>query len=141
METFSVLVVEDDEVDMRTLERAFARRGMAGRLRFARDGASALELLKAGDYALPRPCIVLLDQNLPRMSGLDFLEQLRLDPRLPFVDVYVLTASRSDEEMRRAMRLGAKAFLQKDQLGTDFGPLFEMLSAQGHLQHLPPRAV
>src|SRR4051812_22207856 len=133
MNAASVLAIEDDDIDIRTLKRAFERRGLSERLHLAKDGLEALELLKAGDYALPRPCVVLLDLNLPRMSGLEFLERLKSDPRLPPVEVYLVTMSRDQGEQEAARRLGARAFLLKEQLGSDLAPLFDLLQSHGQL--------
>jgi CheY-like chemotaxis protein len=133
MQSVNVLLVEDDPLDSLAVRRAFQRHGIERSLFTATDGQSALEMLRAGDYVLPRPCIVILDENLPRMNGLDLLEQMRRDPRLPYVDVYMLTNVHCADDEKRAERWGTRAFLFKDQLGPDLEGLFQKLKSDGYM--------
>jgi CheY-like chemotaxis protein len=138
MNALSVLLIEDDDLDLRNAQRAFYRRGLSNLLRVAKDAGTALQMLRAGESALPMPCVVLLDQELPGMSGLEFLEKLRADPGVPLVDVYYVSGRLSGQEAERAKGLGVRACLHKDALGTDFMALFDILESQGHLAHIPP---
>ena len=133
MNALSVLVIEDEEMDIRALQRAFFRQGLSHLLHVVKDASQALNMLGAGDYVLPRPCIVLLDQNLPGMSGLEFLEALRQRPDVAPVEVYYVTAALSHIDAERAKRLGVRACLHKDNLGSDMLPLIELLQGEGHL--------
>jgi CheY-like chemotaxis protein len=127
LERESVLVVEDDEIDVRTIRRVFARQGMDDRLQFSRDGQEALELLRSpGLRVVPR--IVLLDQNMPRMSGLELLGKLREDPRLKDIPVVMMTTSRNTSEKSRAESLGVLAYFVKEDLMPDYRELFDLLS-------------
>ena len=134
MNALSVLLVEDDDLDLRTAQRAFFRRGLSQLLHVAKDAGTALQLLRGGESALPMPCVVLLDQNLPGMSGLQFLEKLRGDPGLPLIDVYYVSAGLSQADAEQARRLGVRDCIHKEELGTDLAPLFEILRGHGHLQ-------
>ena len=124
-----VLVVEDDEVDIKTIQRAFARQGMAEALQFARDGQEAWECLK--ETGQP-PKLMLLDQNMPRLSGLELLEKMRDEPRFKETPVIMITTSRNAVERAKAERLGVAAYFVKEDLAPDYKGLFEVLeSIQG----------
>src|SRR4051794_30362724 len=94
----NILLVEDDEIDVMNVRRAFEKGKIESPLFHAEDGLSGLELLRSG--AMPRARrLVLLDVNMPRMNGLEFLRELRADPELRGTPVVVLTTS--DEERDR----------------------------------------
>ncbi|MEM9488664.1 MAG: response regulator, partial [Myxococcota bacterium] len=77
----TVLLVEDNEVDVEAVRRAFRKLRIANPIQVARDGLEALDRLRGqGEYeTVPRPYLILLDLNLPRMSGIEFLRELRRD--------------------------------------------------------------
>jgi two-component system response regulator len=113
-----ILVVDDDAVDRLLIERAILRARPRAACRFVQDGAEAIEYLtRTRDYApphpAPRPDLVLLDLNMPRLCGEGVLEVLRRDPELFKLSVVVLTTSDSGAEMEMAYRLGASAFVTK----------------------------
>ncbi len=120
-----VLVVEDDEShyelierSVRSLEKAETRYD----LRWVQDGAEALDFLfRKGKYKdAPRPNLVLLDLNLPKVKGQTILEKLKADEKLRKIPVVVLTVSDSEEEMARAYDSGAAGFLNKPASRDDF---------------------
>jgi DNA-binding response OmpR family regulator len=114
--SFAILVVEDDPDDVFFVREAFAAAGMAAALSVARDGKEAVEcLLGRGAFAQRRllPSAVLLDLNLPRLSGLEVLEWRQTQPMVKRVPVIVLTSSRSNEDVSRAYDLGANSYLIK----------------------------
>ena len=79
--TLNILLVEDDQVDVMNVTRAFGKNKIANPLFVAADGIEALEMLRSG--AVPRDRrLILLDLNMPRMSGIEFLRELRADPEL-----------------------------------------------------------
>jgi CheY-like chemotaxis protein len=114
------LLVEDDEVDIQAVRRAFARLRLANDLIVAHDGVAALELLRgsAGE-PLPRPYIVLLDLNMPRMGGLEFLETLRADAGLTDAVVFVMTTSAEERDRVAAYRSHVAGYIVKGDLSSD----------------------
>lgn len=90
--TGSLVVVEDNDLDFERIDRTLSKVGFAGGLHRAGDGVAALDVL-GRMVNKPEPCVVMLDLNLPRMSGIEFLDALRSDSRLRHVPVHVLTTS------------------------------------------------
>jgi CheY-like chemotaxis protein len=110
-----VLLVEDDEGDVLMTREAFEFYKIRNTLHVVSDGEQALQFLRrAGSYAdAPRPGLVLLDVNLPRVSGLEVLAELKQDPELMAVPVVMLTTSQADEDILRSYKLHANAYVSK----------------------------
>jgi len=104
MPDVNIFLVEDDEVDAMSVKRALTELKIANPLFRARDGIEALEMLRGvnGMKQLPRPYVILLDLNMPRMSGLEFLDELRKDADLKRSIVFVMTTSATEEDRVRA---------------------------------------
>ena len=107
-----VLHVEDNDLDAEHIQRVFARLGDPVEFVRARDGIEGLEILRASGSVWPRP-IVLLDLNMPRMNGIEFLVELRSDSRLRDVVVTILTTSDRDSDIEKARKYGVCAYLVK----------------------------
>jgi CheY-like chemotaxis protein len=97
------------------LNRAFKKAKIANPISVAHDGIAALELLRGtnGRPRLPRPFIILLDLNMPRMDGIEFLRELRKDEDLKKSIVFVLTTSDADEDKVKAYNLGVAGYILK----------------------------
>ena len=95
----NIVLVDDDELDVMNVQRAFEKAKIDAHLFVAANGYEALDLLRSGQ--VPRRKIILLDLNMPRMNGIEFLEKLRADPELKSIPVVVLTTS-ADERDREA---------------------------------------
>lgn len=111
----TILLVEDDAIDVRAIKRAFKAQNITNPLVEARDGIEALEILR-GAPDRPRithPILVLLDLNMPRMNGLEFLAEIRKDERLRELVVFVLTTSKAEEDMVEAYRLNVAGYMAK----------------------------
>jgi CheY-like chemotaxis protein len=110
-----VLLVEDDEGDVLMTREAFEFYKIHNTLHVVTDGAQALEFLRRlGPYAdAPRPGLILLDVNLPKLSGLEVLAELKQDPELLDVPVVMLTTSQADEDIVRSYKLHANAYVSK----------------------------
>jgi CheY-like chemotaxis protein len=125
----TVLVVDDDEVDLMAVERSFRQRRIANEVIAAKDGVEALAVLRGGDGRPPlsRPYVILLDLNMPRMNGLEFLREIRQDPALRDAIVFVLTTSESDEDRAAAYSANIAGFIVKSDAGRGFLAAVEMI--------------
>ena len=110
-----VLMVDDDDGDVLMTREAFDYYKVRNRLHVVTDGEQALQFLRRqGSYAdAPRPGLILLDVNLPRVSGLEVLAELKSDPDLLTIPVVMLTTSRAEEDIVRSYSLHANAFVTK----------------------------
>jgi len=131
----TLLLVEDDDVDAMGVARALKKRRIANPLLRARDGIEALELLRGGK--VPKPFLILLDLNMPRMGGLELIQTLRADEVLNDAVVFVLTTSKSDEDMASAYRAHVAGYIVKSEIGNRFSDLVEMLDAYWQVVELP----
>jgi len=118
MDPVSVLYVEDDEVDILLMRRAWQRTGMANPLHVVVDGREAQAYLSgAAPYAdravHPMPGLVLLDLKLPRVTGLELLQWIREQPPIHALRVVILSSSSLPLDIRRATALGADAYWTK----------------------------
>jgi CheY-like chemotaxis protein len=107
--------VEDDEGDVLMTREAFEFYKIRNRLHVVTDGEQALAFLRrTGSFAdAPRPGLILLDVNLPRVSGLEVLAQLKEDPGLLVIPVVMLTTSQAEEDILRSYKLHANAYISK----------------------------
>lgn len=131
----SLLIVDDDDIDAISLERALRKLRLLNTLFRARDGREALELLRSGQ--VPAPYIILLDLNMPRMNGLEFLEALRTDPLLTHAVVFVLTTSKSDEDLVAAYRKHVAGYVFKQHMDRDFMEVMGLIEHYWRIVELP----
>ena len=113
--TVHLLHVEDDDICILGLCRAFKAARIANPVIFAHDGIEALETLRGtnGRARLPRPFLVLLDLNMPRMDGIEFLREVRADEELKKSIVFVMTTSNADADKVAAYNLGVAGYILK----------------------------
>ncbi|KAF0236800.1 MAG: response regulator receiver [bacterium] len=111
----AILLIEDDEVDIMNVQRAFKKNSFQNPLYIANNGLEALALLRGdGRPALnPAPKIILLDINMPKMGGIEFLQQLRSDKLLRSISVFVLTTSNEDCDKIAAYNLNVAGYILK----------------------------
>lgn len=108
----NILLVEDDELDVENVRRAFKRANITSPLWVASDGEEALRLLRGSEFPRKRR-LVLLDLNLPKMSGIELLRELRSDPALRPQSVVVLTTSNEDRDRTEAYGFNVAGYLLK----------------------------
>jgi CheY-like chemotaxis protein len=131
-----VLLVEDDEVDVMTVKRAFRQSHITNPLYVARDGVDALETLRSGEVPRNR-LIILLDLNMPRMNGIEFLHELRKDPAIAAIPVVVLTTSNDDQDKCEAYDMNVAGYLLKPVTFNNFCELMVTLNKYWSLVELP----
>ncbi len=134
-ETVHVLLIDDNDVDVEGVRRAFRKHRFAAPLIVARDGHEGLELLREG--RVPRPHVVLLDLNMPGMGGLEFLARLRADPATRDTVVFVQTTSKRDEDVVASHRQNVAGYFVKSELGVGLAKLVELLRAYLRVVTLP----
>lgn len=110
-----ILLVEDNPADVRLTVEALKDAKMRNNLHVAADGVDAMEFLRRrGAHAkAPRPDLILLDLNLPKMDGREVLKEIKTDDSLKHIPVVVLTTSRAEEDMLRSYHLHANAYVTK----------------------------
>jgi len=129
----NVLLVEDDEVDIMAMRRAFGKRKLENPIHVAHDGLEALSLL----YRVPRPYIILLDINMPRMNGIEFLHALRKDANQKDAVVFVLTTSPAEQDRRAAYAANVAGYIEKSDVGKGFADLVDLLERYWSIVKLP----
>ena len=106
-----ILLIEDDDVDIMTVKRAFGELKITNHLACARDGKEALEYLKNGGGQ--KPCLILLDLNMPGMSGLGFLKAVKADDILKNIPVVVMTDSSKGQDKIISFESGIAGYIVK----------------------------
>lgn len=138
-ELASILLVEDDQIDAEAFMRAVRKAELPNPIFRAKDGVEALEILR-GESNLEKiqgPFIVLLDLNMPRMGGVEFLEEIRRDESLKSAVVFVLTTSAADTDIKGAYESNIAGYITKERVGAGFVGLIEMLKSYLKLVILP----
>ena len=112
-----ILLVEDDPCNVELAMAVFTQDDLSNEVVVVKDGAEALDYLhcreKYSDRTLANPVVVLLDLNLPKMSGLDVLRQIKSDEKLKRIPVVMLTTSDNKDEINEAYAFGANAYIVK----------------------------
>ncbi len=129
----NILLVEDNDQDEKLILRALRKVNLANQVDVARDGQQGLDYLFAegefsGRAGQPLPTVVLLDINLPRISGLDVLKRLRADSRTHLLPVVMLTSSDEEQDRLASYEDGANSFVRKP---LDFGEFAETVARMG----------
>lgn len=135
----TILVVEDDDVAAEAVLRSLVKAGMRFPTVWAEDGEQALNALRGSDpeRPVPRPRVVLLDLNMPRMNGFEFLQVLRADPNLCDDVVFVLTTSDADTDRVRAYHEHIAGYMVKSAVGPQFARLAQLMGLYQHTIRLP----
>ncbi|MGZ0186774.1 MAG: response regulator, partial [Alphaproteobacteria bacterium] len=129
----------DDDVDIMHLKRSFAEINIANPMVVANDGIEALDILlgRNGHEPLRKPYIILLDLNMPRMNGLEFIKAIRAEPSLTSSVVFILTTSNDDEDKFRAYEHHVAGYILKHEAGQSFVEALGMLERYWRVVELP----
>lgn len=135
----TVLLIEDDDVAAESVRRSLGKMGVPFPIVWAEDGVAGLAALRDQDPArhIRRPRVILLDLNMPRMNGFEFLQQLRGDPELRDEVVFVLTTSDVDADRTRAYHEQIAGYMVKSAVGPQFSKLAQLLVSYGSAVKLP----
>ncbi|RKH16113.1 response regulator [Corallococcus praedator] len=134
--TLNILLIEDDEVDVMNVRRAFSKNHIANPLYVASNGLEGLEALRNGTVPEGRR-LVLLDLNLPKMNGIEFLRALRADPLLRTTSVVVLTTSANERDKIDAYDLNVAGYLLKPVTFLSFVEVMATLNKYWTLVEMP----
>lgn len=132
----NILLVEDDEVDVMNVQRAFKKNNIGNPLWTAGNGLDALEMLR-GDEIPRHRRLVLLDLNMPKMNGIEFLREVRKDPELSTTPVVVLTTSDDERDRVEAYKLNVAGYILKPVTLTNFVEAMATLNKYWTLVELP----
>ena len=132
-EPITILMADDDPEDVMLAEDALDEARLANNFFSVADGEELIDYLNhRGDYQdpddAPRPGLILLDLNMPRMNGFEALEQIKSDPDLRSIPVVVLTTSRAEEDVYKSYDLGVNSFISKP---VSFDGLVEAMKSLG----------
>ena len=126
-----ILLVEDDRVDIMIVQRALKKIDVRNPLYVARTGVEALGMLRGEGYPKiePTPSLILLDLNLPKMGGIEFLRELRADPVLGILQVIVLTSSNEPSDRAAAFDYEVDDYIVKPHSFNDFSNVMSIILA------------
>jgi len=134
--TTNILLVDDDDIDVMNVRRAFEKGNIHNPLFHAGDGLAALDMLRGPDLPRERR-LVLLDLNMPRMNGIEFLRELRADAALRSTAVVVLTTSDAERDQMDAYGFQIAGYLVKPVRFAAFVELMTVLNRYWTLMELP----
>ncbi len=132
----NILVVEDDEIDVMALLRAFKKLKIANPVTVAKDGIEGWEAIQN----LARPYLLILDINMPRMNGIEFLEKIRASEKFHDSIVFILTTSTDDQDKFEAYNHNVAGYMLKSDMGTSFIRAIEMVERYWKVVEFPVAA-
>ena len=136
----NILLVEDDEVDVMNVQRALKKNGATAALYRAANGIEALAMLRNNSQIAAENngrLLILLDLNMPKMGGLEFLKELRADPALRSLPVVVLTTSMQDSDLVTAYRYNVAGYLIKPITFSSFVETIDVLNRYWSMSKMP----
>ena len=132
----NILLVDDDEVDVMTVKRAFQKANISNPMFVASNGVEALQLLRSESVPASRR-LILLDLNMPQMNGIELLREIRNDPALHAITVVVLTTSNEDRDRVEAFQLNVAGYLLKPVTFQTFAEVMSTLNKYWTLMEMP----
>ena len=140
MVTTNILLVEDDRVDVMNVRRSFKKANITNPLFTAQNGLEALDILRGKSESVQMPTtrrLVLLDLNMPKMGGLEFLQELRADPDIRSTPVIVLTTSDQEKDRVEAYNLNVAGYILKPVTFASFAGVMTALNRYWTLCEMP----
>jgi hypothetical protein len=108
-----ILLVEDNPLDLDLTLRAFKSKNLTNPIQTARDGEEALKFIEKWENGQPLPIVILLDLNMPKVSGLEVLKVIKSHPDFKMIPVVILTTSSESSDIKTAYQLGANSYIVK----------------------------
>jgi CheY-like chemotaxis protein len=136
----NILLVEDDEVDVMNVQRALKKNNITSPLYRAANGIEALTMLRSNQVLTTDPLgrlLILLDLNMPKMGGLEFLKELRADPTLRHLPVVILSTSKQDDDLATAYEYNVAGYILKPVAFSNFVETIDVLNRYWLLSELP----
>lgn len=136
----SILLIDDDEVDVMTVKRALKKNNITNPLYVATNGLEGLAMLRGHEMPKMLPGLrrlILLDLNMPKMGGIEFLRELRIDPELKPIPVIVLTTSNEDKDKVEAYNLNVAGYIIKPVTFSKFVEAVATLNKYWALSEMP----
>ncbi len=130
-----ILLVEDDRIDVMTVKRALKELNVSNELMVAENGEEALAYLENGENE--KPCIILLDLNMPRMNGIEFLRLIKQNESLKLLPVIVLTTSNQDQDKVESFRLCVAGYIVKPVSYLNFVEVMKTIDMYWTLSDMP----
>jgi CheY-like chemotaxis protein len=109
-ENLSFLFIEDDEIEILKFKKSLKKLGFSHRILEAKNGEEALDVLKKKEEL---PHVILLDLNMPKMNGLEFLKEIKQDPHLRYIPAIIVTTSSNQQDMLESYKLGIAGYIIK----------------------------
>jgi CheY-like chemotaxis protein len=137
---YNILLVDDDQVDVMNVQRAFKKNNIQNPLHVANNGMEALDMLRGTEgreKIIPIPRLILLDINMPRMNGIEFLRELRKDPVLRSISVIIMTTSNDDKDKFEAYNLNVAGYIVKPVSFEKFVGAVSVLNTYWQLCEMP----
>jgi len=137
----NILLVEDDEIDVKAFQRAFKKLNITNPLHVESDGVDALTYLEHCENNNPEemPSLVILDINMPRMSGLELLKKIRADERFHNLIVFMLTTSNDEKDKFEAYDLNVAGYMLKTDMGSGFQRAIQLVDNYWRVIEFPER--
>ena len=132
----SILLVEDDDIDAKAVERGFKKLKLANPIVRTKNGLEALELLRSED-TVKKPYLILLDLNMPIMGGIEFLQHIRKDKNLKNSIIFVLTTSAADQDLVAAYNENIAGYIVKSDVKGGFDEVMQLLDCYWRVVMLP----
>ncbi len=123
------LLVDDDDVDIIGIKRAFKKRNINNTVFRAKDGIEALDILEGSSTKIHKPYMIILDINMPRMNGIEFMKQLRNNPKHKDAIVFVLTTSQYDEDKVNAYSFNIAGYITKSSFGENTDKFLDIIES------------
>ena len=130
-----ILLVEDDVVDVMTIQRAFKEINITNPVHVSGNGLEALDYLRNPQH--PRPGIILLDLNMPKMNGIEFLQVVKKDNTFKSIPVVVLTTSKAEQDKVESFNLGVAGYMIKPVDYLQFVEVIKTINLYWTLSELP----